>query len=51
MNHKLCHNFNPKIQKEAKKLDQKFFLKKNGPTPASFSFIFSVFKQTLQFVH
>ena len=23
---------------------------KNGPTPASFSYIFSVFKQTLQFL-
>ena len=27
-----------------------FFLKKNGPTPASFSFIFGLFKQTLQFL-
>ena len=26
-----------------------FFLKKNWPTPASFSFIFGLFKQTLQF--
>ena len=26
------------------------FLKKNGPTPASFSFIFGLFKQTLQFL-
>ena len=27
-----------------------FFLKKNGPTPASFSFIFGLFKQTIQFL-
>ena len=26
------------------------FFKKNGPTPASFSFIFGLFKQTLQFL-
>ena len=27
-----------------------FFLKKNGPTLASFSFIFGLFKQTIQFL-
>ena len=27
-----------------------FFLKKNWPTPASFSFIFGLFKQTSQFL-
>ena len=28
----------------------KFLFFKNGPTPASFSFIFGLFKQTLQFL-
>ena len=31
-------------------LKSMFFFKKNGPTPASFSFIFGLFKQTLQFL-
>ena len=32
-------------------LRYKTFFKKNGPSPASFSFIFSLFKQTIQFLH
>ena len=38
-----------KIPQALEKASIRFFFK-NGPTPASFSFIFGLFKQTLQFL-